>query len=70
MLPKDYPKWRTCHYYFSVWSAQKDDKSSSPLEEVLKKISRRTAYFRWSEEKDELFNYRCTECKKYRYGQK
>jgi hypothetical protein len=47
MLPKDYPKWRTCHYYFSVWSEKKDDKIDSPLEEALKKISYKTAYFRW-----------------------
>jgi len=19
MLPKEFPKWRTCHYYFSIW---------------------------------------------------
>ena len=43
MLPKDYPKWRTCHYYFSVWSEQKDEQSGSVLEKVLKKISRKSA---------------------------
>ena len=70
MLPKEYPKWRTCHYYFSVWSEKKEDDSDSSLELVLKKISRKNSYFRWSEEKDELYNYRCAECKKYRYGTK
>ncbi len=70
MMPKDYPKWRTCHHYFSVWSEQKNEKSGSPLEKVLKKISHRTAYFRWQKGENELYNYRCTKCKKYRYGKK
>ena len=38
MLPKDYPKWRTCHYYFSVWSEKKEGDSDSTLDKVLKKI--------------------------------
>ena len=25
MLPKEFPKWRTCHYYFSIWSEKKND---------------------------------------------
>ena len=70
MLPKDYPKWRTCHYYFSVWSEKKDDNCDSPLEQVLKKIGHKTSYFRWQKGKNELYNYRCTKCKKYRYGGK
>jgi transposase len=39
MLPKDYPKWRTCHYYFTVWSEKKDTGSDTTLDRVLKKIS-------------------------------
>lgn len=38
MLPKEFPKWRTCHYYFSIWSEKKNDNSISALEQVLKKI--------------------------------
>ena len=37
MLPKDFPKWSTC-YYFTVWNEKKDEKSHSPLDEVLKKM--------------------------------
>jgi transposase len=37
MLPKEYPKWRTCHHYFSVWSEKMNDKSESVLEKALKK---------------------------------
>lgn len=49
MIPKEYPKWRTCHYYFSVWSEKKDDNKDSIIEQALKKIGQRNSYFRWSE---------------------
>jgi transposase len=39
MLPKEFPKWRTCHYYFTVWSEKANDSSESILEKVLKKNS-------------------------------
>lgn len=39
MMPKDYPKWNTCYYYFRCWSKKKDPNSDSAFEEVLKKIS-------------------------------
>ena len=70
MLPKDYPKWSTCHYYFSVWSEERSDDSGSVLDEVLKKIGHRVSYFRWKKGENELCNYRCTKCKKYRYSEK
>lgn len=38
MLPKEFPKWRTCHHYFSIWSKKPEGKSESILEEILKKI--------------------------------
>ena len=38
MLPKEFPKWRTCHYYFTLWSEKVNDSSESILEKVLKKI--------------------------------
>ena len=41
MMPKDYPNWSTCYYYFRCWSKIKDDKSESVFGEVLKKISSR-----------------------------
>jgi transposase len=70
MLPKEYPKWRTCHYYFTIWSEKKNENSSSTLDKVLKKISRKKSYFRWPQEENELYNHRCTECKKHRYSEK
>ena len=38
MLPKEYPKWRTIHEYFLIWSEKKNSRAESILEKVLKKI--------------------------------
>ena len=46
-LPKDYPKWRTVHNYFSIWSEIPKEKKESVLAQVLKKISRRRTYEKW-----------------------
>jgi transposase len=40
MLPSDFPKWRSVHAYFQIWSEKINDEPSV-LEQVLKKISRR-----------------------------
>jgi transposase len=37
MLPKGFPKWRTVHAYFQIWS-EKQANGLSFLEEALKKI--------------------------------
>ena len=42
MLPKDFPKWRSCYEYFCKWSEKKEGQSSL-LEEALKKSSERYA---------------------------
>ena len=68
MLPKDYPKWELCYYYFSVWSKKKDDNQDSIIEQSLKKISQRSSYFRWSESENKLYYYRCSECKELGYS--
>lgn len=49
MLPSDFPKWRTVHSYFQIWSEKKNKKTSSILEEILKKIGRRGAFEKWQE---------------------
>lgn len=36
MLPVNFPKWRTCHAYFMIWSEKKDGEESV-LEQILKK---------------------------------
>jgi hypothetical protein len=37
MLPSDFPKWRSVHAYFQIWSEQINDRPSL-LEQILKKI--------------------------------
>ena len=36
MLPVNFPKWRTCHEYFRIWS-EKVDGQESILDQILKK---------------------------------
>ena len=43
MLPKDFPKWRSVHAYWQIWSERKDFQPSL-LEHVLKKIGRKSSY--------------------------
>jgi len=38
MLPKEYPKWRTCYEYFSKWKEKAEATEESILERVLKKV--------------------------------
>jgi transposase len=38
-LPKDYPKWRSVHAYFLIWSEVPQGSNESILDKVLKKIS-------------------------------
>lgn len=39
MLPKDFPKWRSVHAYWQIWSERRDGQPSL-LEQTLKKIAR------------------------------
>jgi len=44
-LPRDYPDWNLCYYYYSVWRDHVDEESDLPLLElVLKKIGFRPAH--------------------------
>jgi transposase len=56
MLPREFPKWRTCHYYFNVWSYKANDASDSVLEKILKKIGWRSSTKQGSERKNEFYN--------------
>ncbi len=42
MLPEGFPKWRTVHSYFSIWSEPREE--GSLLEQALKKSSWRGPY--------------------------
>ena len=46
-LPHDYPKWRTVHEYFRIWSEVPEGAKESILAQVLKKIGRARAYQTW-----------------------
>ena len=54
-LPHEYPKWRTVHAYFEIWTGKqrgkrkKKTKQPTLLDEVLKKIGWRGAYTQWTE---------------------
>lgn len=53
MLPQEYPKWRTCHHYFSLWSEKQGD-AESVLEAALKKCGWRGPQAQWSACQNEL----------------
>ena len=48
MIPRDFPKWRTCYDYFQKWSAEKPN-GTSLLEDALKKCGWRGPTEPWSE---------------------
>ena len=47
-LPHEYPKWRTVHSYFEIWTTKKNGRTTI-LDQVLKKISWRGALVPWSQ---------------------
>jgi len=55
MLPSDFPKWRSVHNYFQIWSKQTKN-GQSTLEQILKKISWRGPFQQWSERQDKLLH--------------
>jgi len=57
MLPKEYPKWRTCHSYFSKWSEIPEDGGDSPLQRCLKKIGWRGSYQQWSARENQFYHH-------------
>lgn len=49
MLPSDFPKYRSVHEYFLIWSRTKDEDGASILDRVLKKINQERTYKEWQE---------------------
>ena len=43
MLPEGFPKWRTVHAYFQIWTEKTEDQNTV-LEQVLKKIGWRGSH--------------------------
>jgi transposase len=56
MVPKDFPKWRTCYEYFHQWSAERESQLSL-LEEALKKCGWRGPARPWAE-RENNFSHR------------
>ena len=59
-LPKDYPKWNSVYYYFTIWSI--DNKKTSTLEKVLKKINKIRTYQKWQKMLNNYGYSRCSKC--------
>ena len=55
MLPREFPKWRTCHSYFQQWSGPQDH-GISLLEEALKKCGWRSETTQWSDRENPLYH--------------
>ena len=55
MLPGEFPKWRTVHSYFAIWS-EPDQDGISVLERALKKSGWRGSYQTGTQRHDELFD--------------
>lgn len=56
MLPSDFPKWRSVHAYFQIWSKAKEDEATV-LEQSLKKIGWRGPYKQWSNQGHQFLHY-------------
>jgi len=56
MLPSDFPKWRTVHEYFLIWSGKKTKNTPSCLEGILKKIGWENTYKRWKEMQNQFLH--------------
>jgi ketosteroid isomerase-like protein len=56
MLPKDFPKWRTVHEYFSIWSRKPEPDKPSLLEQALKKSGWRGPRETGAQRQDELLH--------------
>jgi transposase len=56
MLPSDFPKWRSVHAYFQIWSEEKTGQPSV-LEAVLKKIGWRGPATQWSDQEHQFLRH-------------
>jgi transposase len=67
MLPSDFPKWRSVHSYFAIWSEEKEGQESI-LDQALKKNSWKGPYRQWSERENNLLYRGRTKREKHGYG--
>jgi transposase len=66
MLPRDFPKWRTCYSYFQQWNETQEN-GLSLLENALKKSGWRGSAKQWTQRENELSHRRRTEREKHGY---
>lgn len=60
MLPSDFPKWRSVHAYFEIWSEERESEPSL-LEQALKKIRWRGPHEPWAQREGQLLHTRRSE---------
>ena len=53
MVPREFPKWRTCYSYFQQWS-EPQEHGHSLLEEALKKCGWRGETTQWADRNHQL----------------
>jgi hypothetical protein len=68
MLPTEFPKWRTVHSYFSIWS-EPDEHGISLLERALKKSGGRGAYPTGTQRLHDVLDRRRAEREEHGHGE-
>jgi transposase len=66
-LPSDFPKWRTVHAYFQIWSTTSVE-GGSLLAQALKSAGWRGVRQTGAQRKDELLDRRRAECEEHGHG--
>jgi hypothetical protein len=68
MLPGEFPKWRTVHSYFAIWS-EPDKEGVSLLERALKKSGWRGPYETGAQRLHVILDRRRAEREEHGYGE-
>ena len=66
MLPDEFPKWRTVHSYFAIWSEPRE--GGSLLEQALKKSGWRGPRETGAKRTADAIDRGRTECEEHGYG--
>ena len=68
MLPSDFPKKSTVHYYFTLWSAKPSETEPSLLEQALKKCGWQGSRRFGSQRLADAIDRGCTEREEHGHG--
>ena len=66
MLPEEFPKWRTVHSYFAIWSEPRQ--GGSLLEQALKKSGWRGPRETGAQRMQRVLDHRCAEREEHGHG--